>query len=161
MLCPSVNGSGLVDKTQHACHWTIPHSGLAWRTRYSCCFATSSARKQSSMARVGGSVSDSSSFLMWSIFALMTCCCIANAPTRQNRTERKERSHNVFFRVTLTRLGKDSQKAVANPRVFLRSTASTSCDILRKESSVMCGIVQLPSVTFSSVVKSAEHRFLR
>ncbi len=44
---------------------------------------------------------------------------------------------NVCFRVTLTRLGKDARKAVAKPRVTLQSTASTSCDILRKESSVM------------------------
>ena len=77
----AMSGSGLVDRTQHACHCTIPDSGLAWRTKYSCCFATPSARKQSSMPRVGGSVSDSSSFLIWSIFALMTCCCIANAPS--------------------------------------------------------------------------------
>jgi hypothetical protein len=73
--------AALVDRTQHACHCTIPGSGLAWRTKYSCCFATSSARKQSSMARVDGSVSNSSSFLMWSIFALTTCCCMANAPS--------------------------------------------------------------------------------
>jgi hypothetical protein len=88
--------AALVDRTQHTCHCTIPGSGLAWRTKYSCCFATSSTRKQSSMARVDGPVSNSSSFLMWSIFALMTCCCIANAPSSTDRTERKERRQRLF-----------------------------------------------------------------
>ena len=113
---------------------------------YSCCFAPSSARKRISRARVGESVSDSNSFLMWSRFACDDALLHSEFPLFDKAAQRDERrSHRatVGFALRWSDLrGRAGKVGCQYPRDSqLQSVSSARGTAVLRASQALCTIM--------------------